>query len=897
MACGLLIILRLSNAPLSRAGTIHGHVLDDKKQPVIGAIVKVAGTKRGAYADVRGEYRIDGLPPGTYRVIASRLGYTPDSSEHVTISQESTVETLDITLVTAPLSGGDVVVQGRMDRETEASARLSERSAKNIINVVTAETITRSPEHTAADVLQRVSGLSLQSDQGEGRYVIFRGMEQRYNNTLLNGIEIPSPEPKDRFVPLDIIPSELLSRVEVTKALTPNMEGDAIGGTADLLLKSAGDEPLLALTIGSGYSQYLLNTDFTSFDHHVNDLDPAEVHGTGYAAQPNDFTRNNLTYTNARAMPDAYYSLTASNRYFDHLFGVLVSGSYQNTYRRTEGLYYSIENNINNIDSVSHVIVPTYGTQETREYSTDRERIGLYGKFDYIFDPDNTIDLGYSYVGLNDWEARHAVNAVINTQRGRAFYNITDRSAIEYQRISTLQLDGNHNLLPQLTLTWTGAYSDAYRDQPDKADLETNQNKDAEGNTIPTVIFFGIDRTWQHNDDHDLMGKADLTYALNDHTTLQAGTFIRDKHRVNYQNDYVLNADTGHTQVFTSIDSAAWTVYDNYGTPVYGYNNYTATEQVVSGYGMGTFTFGDLTALGGVRIEQTNQGYTTQAPISAGANSASINYTDILPSLHLRYALTEKQFLRFSATESISRPSYFELVPYQVTGEEFTETGNYQLRRTKATNFDVRYEYYPNLIEVLTAGIFYKKIIDPIELGFVGNNPASSVIQPQNLGNAVNAGFELVAGKHFGDFGVELNYTYTHSAISSTKIEYTRDSNADPVTHYLNETRPLVGQSDHILNATISFERPESGTFAEVTYGYTGRRLVLVSPFEGYDNYQNPASDLSCSFEQRVYHTLTFFGKLTNLLNTPYEVVLQNGQLFTRETYKASIELGLRYKM
>ena len=176
---------------------------------------------------------------------------------------------------------------------------------------------------------QRVSGVTIARDNsGDGRYAIIRGMEQRYNNVLVNGIKIPSPDDTYRFVPMNLFPSEMLERLEVIKALTPNMEGDAIGGTMNLVMKNAPDHFLLTANASAGYSTIFSDRPFTAFIHSgINKLSPADIHGNNYEAQHSDFTTSNLTYYNRPHPVNSTYGVTVGDRFAGGKLGIILSGS------------------------------------------------------------------------------------------------------------------------------------------------------------------------------------------------------------------------------------------------------------------------------------------------------------------------------------------------------------------------------------------------------------------------------------------------------------------------------------------------------------------------------------------------------------------------------------------
>ncbi len=241
--CFLLFGFTLLLSKYSIAGTIKGHIKERKTGlPIAGASVFLEGTNYGNASDTSGEYVIENVPPGKYKLSVFALGYDK-SQKSIEMSADSAVAIVNFSPSEKPITLNETIVHGRADLELESSARTTEKEASNIVNVISAQAIEQSTDRTAADVLQRVSGMSLvRNNEGEGRYVVMRGLEQQYNNTLIDGIKIPSPESKDRFVPLDIFPSALFERIEVTKSLTPDIAGDAIGGSTEPHLEESAGE-------------------------------------------------------------------------------------------------------------------------------------------------------------------------------------------------------------------------------------------------------------------------------------------------------------------------------------------------------------------------------------------------------------------------------------------------------------------------------------------------------------------------------------------------------------------------------------------------------------------------------------------------------------------------------
>ena len=229
--CTFLFILLFSSTQETIGGTIKGNVREkNTKLAVVGAAVFIEGTSYGTLTDTSGDYVIKNVPPGKVRSRGSMRLVTSAQTRTFDVESESGVVVQNFSLKEKLITLNESVITARANNELETTARAAEKNAANLVNVISAQAIDQSTDRTAADVLQRVSGMSLIRDQGEGRYVVMRGLAQQYNNTLVDGIKIPSPESKDRFVPMDIFPSSLFERIEVTKSMTPDIAGDAIGG-------------------------------------------------------------------------------------------------------------------------------------------------------------------------------------------------------------------------------------------------------------------------------------------------------------------------------------------------------------------------------------------------------------------------------------------------------------------------------------------------------------------------------------------------------------------------------------------------------------------------------------------------------------------------------------------
>jgi outer membrane receptor protein involved in Fe transport len=907
----------LISSAFSYATDVRGFVKEAKTgEPLTGASVHLKNTTIGTFVGLDGSFQLKGVSPATYTLVASFVGYA-------TVEREITVGDQKTQLINFELQEGanqlnEIVVQGIGDNESAASALRSEQKADNVINIIGAKTIQLLPDITVGNLLQRVSGVSIvRNGSGEGQYAIIRGMDRRYNYTLINGIKIPSPDDKNRYVPMDIFPSDLLERLEVVKALTPNMEGDAIGGAMNMIMKSAPDYLTVSATASGGYSQLFANQSFSGFSTDPSQAKaPSEKKGDElYAAPPSDFSIKPLQYKNVAAPINSLLSFSIGNRIFNHKLGVFVGGSYQHSFRGSNVTFFTL-NGQPNPDPQPNT--PIFTGFQTRVNSNEQSRFGSNVKFDYALTKNSKISLLGLIMQLEDWQHRSIQNTTA-ALTGDAGYG--DRSVYRKQNIYNATLQGDHSIVGNFKLNWSTVYSLASSTRPAWSDLSVtvNTTQDAAGNIIETGRYLGgVSQRWTHNEDRDLTGYLNLTYTLSPSVELATGGLYRDKDRNNYYNNYGFSSaveGSGSTkQVFTTIDKAILSFNDlrgNFGFASYtDAQNYTAKEQVGAGYLQGKFNFQKLQIVGGVRMENTKINMVTQVPVTQEGRIITNNYTDILPSIHFKYSLTERENLRLSYFRGISRPSFAELNPGLLQGDFFNESGNPRVRHIVADNVDLRYEFFPGGNSQLLVGTFYKNIQDPIEYGFKVISQVRTDYTPQNFGTATNYGFELVFAKFIKNFGVSGNYTYTQSQITTSKLIISRDSNGGTVTTQGDQTRPLQGQSDHIGNLSFLYKNQVVGLNAQFSWVYTGPRITVVSPFKDLDYWQRGNSQIDFSGDKKLSKNFSLFVKVTNLFNAPIIVDLLKANTFKdlpdqnrtdriliqKDIFQQNYLLGIRYK-
>lgn len=876
---------------VATAHTLDGIVKDNRTgEPLIGSVIEVKelpSVKTTTGLD--GSFTLHELPDkGRYTLVVRYISYKTREIP-VDVSDKGIV---NITLDEDLRELGEVVIKGHKEYHSDRSAIDMEKTAGNVLNVMSQQSIQLSPDVNVATVLQRVSGVTMERDaSGEASYAILRGMDKRYNYTLVNGVKIPSPDDKNRYIPLNIFPSDLMDRLVVSKSLTADMEGDAAGGVVDMVMKDAPSHFQIQANAAVGASDYFwkdsrdyLTSNRSDYTHKA----PYEVNGPEYKATTSDFA-SGPTQISRHSMPAPNFvgGLSIGNRFWKDRIGVMLAGSIQNTFRGTERTYNSVKM------ASGEQAMYIYSLQH-RYYSIHDLTAGVHAKVDLQLE-NNKFEWYNMYVRTNSKGVRY--NNSVNTEYiSSDSYTQDDetRSLSQTQSIFATHIKGTHHLTKDFTVDWAGIFSQAKSEDPDRVYLSlTNTIHSAEGvdgslwsgnKNILKTMPKNMERRFQHNTDKDWAGYINLTYNTqlgNDINALwKAGAQYRRKERGNRYYSYNFTPtdisqklDGNGFDQFAAID---WTCKTPYSQA--SQLNYDSKEHIGAAYIMTTLKsrWGELNA--GLRAEHTNQIYTMQQKFRNMGQVGEQSYWDWLPSASLKWTPTKKMNVRLSYYRSINRPGFYEIVPYQIMGEEYQEKGNPNLKRARIDNVDLRLEWFPSATEQVLAGVFYKYLQDPIEQVFVAadgklGSGADAYYMPDNLGNAKNYGFEIDVVKYIRHFGIKANYTYTHSRITTSKREY-KEGSAEYKTG-VTQSRPLVNQAPHTANLSLLYKDTNYGWNAQLAASYTGTKLALVSPFKDADQWDKAMFGLDFSMEKKFPCSVSVFLKANNLLDAKRERYLK----------------------
>ena len=879
-----LTVALLATGLAAQAAVFKGRVSDKETgEDVIGAFVTVREQPgKGAVTGLDGSFNLEtGLEECT--ILCSCIGYK-DFELHLGTGSASELEILletDMELIES------ATVSALNPGRTYAGARAIEKQAENVVNVMSAKAMELSPDVTVAGVIQRMSGVTVErNSSGEGQYAVLRGMDKRYSYTLVNGVKIPSPDNKNRFVPLDIFPSEMLDRLEVTKSLTADMEGDGTGGAVNMVMKDAPQERQLTASVSTGGNAMYLGREFQSFSHRTaSRLSPYEAAGkpVDYKVTASDFTTSNLHVRSGAALPDLSAGFSYGDRFLGGKLGLMAAASLISTARGKESeIHYQPGTTL-------------YGI-EYRNYSSRQARLGTHLKTDYIFNPGNRIMLYGGYMDMSESEVRD----------GSDDKEWSVRMKHSHQYIFNTTLKGEHSLnsLPSLKISWDAVVSKAFSETPDNVLI----------NMLGTHLQTSgaATRRWEHNSDRDLSAYLRLDYGVkagrNGSLDLSAGSMYRDKVRSSFFNEYSFNSATGTSAV--QVYGTDWNNFDelqmvprsygNIGDPL----NYDASEKIAAGWFQAIYAIPFLELTAGVRVEHTDQGYELRFPRDVDPEGRQV-YADILPDFHLKWMPGQKTNVRFSYARTINRPSFFEIVPYSIINEDYKEKGNPDLKHMVADNLDLRYEFFPKSSEQLMVGLFYKNLRDPIEYGLITEGQ-DCYYKPMNFGDAVNMGIEVDVMKYFNWFGFKANYTYTHSRMTTTKYQM---EGSEIVSRL--QTRPLFGQAAHVANLSLLFKDGTRGLEGQISGSYTGKRLSDISNWYEDDVWEDGFFQLDLSAEKAFRNGLCIFAKASNLLDTPVLRFVNSsphtdgeaservhGDLVERrERHGQSVVIGIRFKL
>lgn len=898
----LLFCTMLLNA-YGQKGTIKGNISDSRNGEMLtGANVLIQGSTLGASSDFDGNYSIRDVAPGNYNLVVSFISYKQKIITGVKVNPGENV-TINIKLDEAvtELSGVTVAAQRRTD--TEISMISSLKASSLTVNGISAQQISKSQDKDASEVMKRVPGITI----NDGRFVIVRGLSERYNTVWLNGASTPSFEADKRAFSFDVIPSGMINNILIYKTPAPELPGDFAGASVNIFTKNIPDEKSLFISYGLGYRQYATFSDrdayqgstldwlgidkgnrslpvsFPTTKEFQNMLSSTNPSDKQQALEYSKMLNSNWTVSPRRVLPDQSFSMGTGRRFTMGKFSVgnitSVNYGYSSEFRDAFRANYQTYDEIKD--------EPVYFFYNNDKQYSEKIKLGLLHNWSLVY--GNNQKLEFRNLLNRNTVARTTVrdgyeNYGGNTIRSYEYYylNRTTYSG---------QLGGDNTFRNELSkLNYTAGYSFANRSEPDIRRISTKlADEDPENpNYGKYYTTFGFaanpglsGRTFIRLNENIFIAGANYDHQFKQglkSPTLKAGFFGEYKTRdfsarkLGYViNPFMYNDSLSYLpfdQIFTD-DNINYTTGIRLDETTNKSDQYQSANMLNAAYIAIKYPISAVVNVySGIRAEynsMTLDGYDSKN----AKRKVSIDNTElkIFPSLNIAWNISEKNLLRLAYGNTINRPEFREIAPFSYYDFEMKAviTGNPELVNATIQNLDLRYEMYPSDGENITIAAFYKKFKNPIESVLI---PTGSGLEYSfsNAPSAYSTGVEIDVRKHLLSLQNISSSTGNISLILNAAVIKSEVNLGDNAYVY-NKKRPMQGQSPYIFNTGLYYQNDSARMGISILYNIIGKRIVFVGDPENPDVYEMPRGQLDLTVDKSFGKNWTLKAGLKDILN------------------------------
>ena len=882
-------------------GKISGKIIDQKtSEPLIGTTVLIQGTSTGASANVEGSYIINGLKPGKYSLIVRYVGYTSKSIDDIEV-KAGEVTSLDVALAeTASQALSDVVVRSSFRQESVNALYAIQKNSISISDGISSELIKKSPDRSTSDVLKRVSGATIQ----DNKFVVVRGLSDRYNTASLDGSPLPSTEPNRKAFSFDIVPANLIDNIIISKTASADMPGDFSGGYVQVLTKDIPDQNFVTFGAGLGYNTQSTFKDFksgnrTTSDYFAFDNSRAlkstfpttlqivnnQLSSTQSIQAINSLNNDFNIYTN-KAFLNQNYQFTLGNVQEigknKNRFGTTVAL----TYRNSQNTYPDYIQQYDNYDYRSQVynFSTNVGALANFAYSFGKSKITFKNLYNRIFDDKFTYRTGQN---------------TSTSSSDNKFYAFDPL----YKGLFKSTIEGEHQLGAKTSkLKWNLGYSNVMNDQPDQRKVNYKQNLAGQP-YFATVATLGKEnaRVFSKLNENIYSGRVDynLPVKLFKQSNLKVG--LNSQYRDRNFNARFLGLTLSPTNPAASgvefrpletlfgqdaVNGGAYRL-EELSAPTDTYKAHSFTN---AGYAMLDSKLGDkVRVVYGLRVEKFDLELST-AETGVKQPRVVLNNTDLLPSVNFTYAVTPKANFRASYFRSVARPEFRELAPFSFYDYELLATvqGEPTLQRSIVDNGDIRYEFYPSAGQIFSVSAFYKHFQNAIEPR-VDDINSSTTISYFNSRSAYVYGLELEARKtlDFVNGGKFFKATTAYANLALTRSSITNTS-----ATAIEATRPLVGQSPYVINAGLQHSEFDNKLSINILYNRLGKRVFYAGGQRFSSIYEMPRNVIDAQIGYKVFKNKGEFKlSASDILNDKYNFQFElDGKPFVTgpgSTYRA----------
>lgn len=838
-------------------GKIAGKVSDKSTgEPIIGAGVKIVGTSKAVATNVDGKFEIGSLTPGNYSIEVSFISFNRKQITQIEVKANE-ITLVNVALEEAKSILNQVTITATARQESTNTLYAKQKNSAVISDGVSSEQIRKSPDRSTSDVLKRVSGATIQ----DNKFVVIRGLSDRYNNATLDGASLPSTEPNRKAFSFDIVPSALVDNLIISKTATPDLPADFTGGAIQIVTKDIPDRNFITFGIGEGYNTASTFNEFKSgprsginylgfsgsdralplnFPSSNKIINRQLTSAQGIAAMKSLSQDFNIYSSTALPTQNLLFSLgrVKSFKESSNKFGSLFSVTYRNAH------------NINN-DVVRDYVDVDYRDNVYR-FSTN---FGAIANFAYSFGKSKISFKNIYNRTLDDnFLSRTGMNTATGGGADVKFY------AFDLMQKALLKstLEGNHGIGGKgAKISWSGSYSNILNDQPDQKKVSYYRNTSDVGSSNyqfnANVTTLGKENTRLFSKLQEDNYAASVNYSLpirmfNQSATFKTGlnSLYRDRNFDARFLGFLLNTSLSNANqirqrplntLFGSdlLNNGSYSLDEIPGD----IDSYTANSMTNAAYVMLDNKFGAKSRLvWGLRVEQFK--VQLKSKNNNPLSSVDDNYLDFLPSANYTYSLTPKINLRASYYRTLARPEFRELALSSVYDYELLafQQGDPNLKEAKIDNADIRFEIYPKAGQIFSVSAFFKKFHNAIE-SFNNDGTSSRIITYINTDNVDVYGVELEFRRTL-DFIVPTEFMkkttfYTNLSLVKSKIEPKNTG-----INLLEPSRPMVGQAPYVLNAGLQHSFLNDKLSINALYNRVGRKLYIAGGVLFHSVWEQP---------------------------------------------------------
>ena len=848
----LILIGFIGIATISQAqkAKLTGKITSSKNEALASVSLTLNSDKTQiSKTDIEGRYSFTIDVAKNYTLVLTYVGYKNKTVQDIKATTANEDLVVDVVLEEANSKLADVTVSANRASNKGATdnALISfQKNTNTVASVISAETIKRSPDRNTAEILKRTPGASIQ----EGKYIIVRGLADRYNQAMLNGILLTSTEPDRKTFSFDLFPSQIIDNIIINKAFVPELPGEWAGGLIQVNTKDVPTKNFFNVQLGTSANSLITGKDFFKDKGGKTDWygidDGTRSLPTGYTTKSNFDTSSmgaktalgktmTSNWAPERITAKPNLSLQMNGGFAGTLWGKKIGGtigiSYANAYR--------FQDNTNNQNQLSNVGFSPYVELKDSKYMNDINMGAIAGLSMYL-NPLNKI----SYKAIVNVKTNNVYTQREGTVYDRQQLVKGNEFMFEQNVFFTNQLNGEHSLSQKLKFNWYGAFNilDGY--SPDQRRILYTKNIAGNDpyvlNISNTLSQQSGSRVFKTLSDYIYTTGGDLTFKLNQQNTIKAGYMGQVKDRL---------YDAQLFAIFMPIDNLALRLLpaesaflpDNFGTGSdnkFAFNSiqnrnfrYLANTILNAGYLQFDNKLSDgLRVVWGLRVENFDQLVGSVKKWDPRHTYSKV--TDYLPGVNATIKLSQKANLRITGSQTVIRPELRELSALTIYDFELNAavSGNPSLKRTKITNMDLRYELYPAAGEIFTLGVFYKNFENPIESIYTEGSGGSSLFSFQNVSKATAFGLEVEGRKKITKrFTLQANGSYINSKVEDANI---------------GVSRALQGQSPYLINAGLLYDVVEKGFNMTALVNQVGKRIYLVGDIQAGagspDVYENP---------------------------------------------------------